>query len=106
MTPTHVLETPQRPRIAGWPNVQVLLDARGNMLQKTSYLQILSLSGRTGASGPNARPLVDPALSSELGRATSRLLAGMRRARGTQQRPKFAIWSIVQVCLNNNSRGT
>ena len=36
MTPTHVLETPQRPRIARWPNVQVLLDARGNMLQKSS----------------------------------------------------------------------
>ena len=105
MTPTHVLETPQRPKIAGWPNAQVFLDARDNMLQKTSYLQILSLSGRTGANGPNARPLVDPALSSELGRATSRWL-GMRRAWGTLRRPKFAIWSIVQVCLNNNSRGT
>ena len=34
MTPTHVLETPQRPRIARWPNAQVFLDARGNMLQK------------------------------------------------------------------------
>ena len=34
MTPTHVLETPQRLRIARWPNAQVFLDARGNMLQK------------------------------------------------------------------------
>ena len=34
MTPTHVLETQQRQKIAGWPNVQVFLDARDNMLQK------------------------------------------------------------------------
>ena len=74
--------------------------------KNVSYLQILSLSGRTGASGPNAQPLVDPASSSELGRATSRLPGGMTRAQGTLRRPNLAIWSIVQVCLNNNSKGT
>ena len=67
--------------------------------KKSTCLQILSLSGKTGASGPNAQPLVDPALSLELGRATSRLLEGMRRARETLRRPNLAIWSIVQVCL-------
>ena len=36
MRPTHALETPQRPKIARWPNVQVFLDARGNMLRKFS----------------------------------------------------------------------
>ena len=70
-----------------------------------SILQSLSLNGNTGASGPNVQPLVDLVWNSELGLAVSRFPGVTRRARGTQQRPKVAIWPIVQVGLHNENRG-
>ena len=70
-------------------------EARG--YKNSSCLQILSLSGKTGASGPNARPLVDPAVSLGPDGALSRFLVGTRRAQETQQRPKRVNWRIVQV---------
>ena len=75
------------------------------MLNHSITLQSLSLNGNTGASGPNAQPLVDLVWNSELGHAVSQFPGVTRRAQGMQQRPKVARCPIVQVGLHNKNRG-